>query len=384
MNANTRAIWGLSSLLVAGLLAACSSPEARDASTWSPKAAAAYLDQRAEWWMEWPRAARDHGTFCISCHTTLPYSLSRAALRQPLAEDTLSSTERRLLENVTKRVRHWKEGGPYYSDSDGADKAVESRGTEAVLNALTLTSHDARLGRFSEDARTALDQMWAAQQTAGEDAGAWPWLQFNLSPWEGKDSQYYGAALAALAAGMAPADYRSSAGIERNLELLREYLDREYLAQPLSNRVVVLWASTKLPGLLDEDRQRSLVTGILAAQRPDGGWSLSSLARAPGTSALRSYVRSLIRSDGAPHRTESDGYATGLVTLVLLQTDTPRRNFQLRQGLAWLERSQNTTEGFWPGASLNKRRDPGSNVGRFMRDAATAYAVLALTEANRY
>jgi hypothetical protein len=92
----------------------------------------------------------------------------------------------------------------------------------------------------------------------------------------------------------------------------------------------------------------------------------------------------LIRSDGAPHRTESDGYATGLVTLVLLQTDTPRRNFQLRQGLAWLERSQNTTEGFWPGSSLNKRRDPGSNVGRFMRDAATAYAVLALTEANRY
>ena len=48
---------------------------------WNAKAAAQYLDQRAEWWTTWPNAARDRGTYCMSCHTTLPYALARPALR---------------------------------------------------------------------------------------------------------------------------------------------------------------------------------------------------------------------------------------------------------------------------------------------------------------
>ncbi len=38
-----------------------------------------------------------------------------------------------------------------------------------------------------------------------------------------------------------------------------------------------------------------------------------------------------------------------------------------------------TPAGAWRGVSVNKKRDPASHSGKFMSDAATAYAVLALS-----
>ena len=50
----------------------------------------------------------------------------------------------------------------------------------------------------------------------------------------------------------------------------------------------------------------------------------------------------------------------------------------LRKGVVWLATRQ--TDGAWPLNYPNKRRDPQTDVGKFMRDAATGFAALALAE----
>jgi squalene-hopene/tetraprenyl-beta-curcumene cyclase len=348
--------------------------ERKIANSWDPKAAATYLDRRQAWWMEWPKAQRDHQTSCVSCHTAVPYALSRSALRTALAEQTPSPNEQRLLDNVTKRVRLWKEVEPFYKDADrGPYKSVESRGTESVLNALILASRDAQSGQLSDDARAAFENMWAEQQTAGKQNGAWLWLRFKNEPWEADDSDYFGATLAAVAVGIAPANYRTTPEIQKNLMPLREYLNREYSAQTSINRVLLLWAAAKLPGLLETDRQKAIIGELLEKQQPDGGWSLSSLSG------------DWKRADGTPQETRSDGYATGLITFVLQRAGISPQNANLKQGLAWLTANQDKTEGSWAAYSLNKNKEHhiSPETALFMNDAATSYAVLSLTAANR-
>jgi squalene-hopene/tetraprenyl-beta-curcumene cyclase len=44
--------------------------------------------------------------------------------------------------------------------------------------------------------------------------------------------------------------------------------------------------------------------------------------------------------------------------------------------------NQDAATGAWLASSWNKKRDPASDVGKFMTDAGTAFAVLALTNVN--
>lgn len=401
MNTAMRRILGLAACLLATIVVVCWRLETRASgsgdwkatatygeraetpvgSAWDQKAAAAYLDQRVGWWMGWQRAARDHDTFCVSCHTAVPYAMSRPLLRAALGEQGLSANERKLLDNVTKRVRLWKEVAPFYTDADrGVYKSVESRGTESVLNALILASHDAsksngmdaQSGHLSDDTRAAFENMWAEQQTTGEQKGAWLWLRFKNEPWEADDSGFYGASLAAIAVGTAPENYRTKPEIQNNLKMLREYLNRESAAQTLSNRAVLLWASAKVPGLVEPERQKAIISELLSKQQPDGGWSLTSMAG------------DWKRHDGTPQEALSDGYATGLTTFALQEVGISRENPQLQRGLAWLTANQNRTEGFWLAYSLNNNEEHhiSPDTVRFMKDAATAYAVLALSEPN--
>jgi hypothetical protein len=313
----------------------------------------------------------------------MPYVLSRPALRKAAGEQAMSDDERRILESVTKRVLLWSQVGPYYTDEGyGNGKLAESRGTESVLNALVLASTDAQSGMLNDATRTAFSNMWALQVSAGDAKGAWSWLQFGMEPWEANDSSYYGAALAAIATGVAPEKYRLSNGIETNLNLLRDYLKRNADKQSMMNRVVLLWASTKLPGLLDSEQQKALIREIKDRQQSDGGWALSSDAWPAGWS-WHSIIRRRLRSDWTRQNSESDGYATGLITFVLQEVGMTSQDPSVKRGLSWLTSHQSPVNGSWPSTSLTKQRAPSSVAGHFMTDAATAFAVLALSENDK-
>lgn len=215
--------------------------------------------------------------------------------------------------------------------------------------------------------------MWAQQQTTGNLKGAWAWILFDNEPWEAADSPYYGATLGAIAVGIAPANYAATPALQQRLDLLRDYLQRNAAAQTTINRVNLLYASKKLPNLLTPAQQKSIVDEILAKQQSDGGWNLASLSA------------NWQREDGTPQITTSDGYATGLVVLTIQSLGTKQNNESVSRGLAWLSRNQSRWEGNWSAYSLNKRRhNPYATVSRFMDDAATAYAVLALTYAENH
>lgn len=370
-------------LLSATITAGCSHSSASlPNKEWNPRAAASYLDGRETQWASWPGAARDHGTFCLSCHTALPYALARPVLSKQLSQAE-PPAEGQLISNVVRRVRLWDETAPYYSDKDtGIYKSAESRGTETVLNALILAIHDAAQGKVSPDTRAAFDHMWVLQDRSGDTAGSWPWLAFgHEEPWEADDSRYYGACLAAIAVGRAPQDYRADGEIDKNVDLLRTYLKREYSQQSLLNRVTLLWASTELQGLIEPQQQKALVAEILSKQQADGGWQLSPLTWKWRGWTRFSLGRGWIRSDGSFSQRGSDGFATAFVGFVLPKAGVSPQNPQLQKAIAWLETNQ-TKAGYWPSYSVNKHRNPSSNTGRFMSDAATGYAVLALSESG--
>jgi hypothetical protein len=344
-------------------------------AAWKTAEAGQYLDERARAWFAFSGANRGEGatrTSCTSCHTLAPYALARPVLRKLVGTAQPTEYERKLLAGTKQRVEAWADlatprFGLFYDFDDAKKK--ESSGTEAVLNALILAFDDRYQGRKtpSDVCRRAFANLWQVQTAAGDQRGSWDWLDFGLEPWESKGARYHGAAQAAIAVGTAPSYYsaRANPEIDGKVQLLRRYLKEALPAQNLYNRVWALWASTEVDGILRKDEQQAIIAQLFDQQRDDGGWNLSTLG-------------AFTRHDGTAQETASDGYATGLVLHVLQTAGVPKDDAKLVKGLSWLKANQAPT-GAWESTSVNKKRDPTSHAGKFMSDAATAYAVLALS-----
>jgi hypothetical protein len=349
-----------------GLLLAVNLHAGANDPSWNARGAAAYLDAELQWWATWPQAARDRGTFCVSCHTVAPYALARPALARTLGETGPSPAARELFANVSKRVGLWNEVAPYYPDQTrGIPKTSESRGTEAVLNALVLASRDAAAGAMADDTRAAFANMWALQMRTGDLNGAWAWLNFHLEPWESDGGPFFGAAMAVAALGRAPGGYASSAEAGPHVNGLRAYVSKSFDGQNLFNRLTMIAAASRMEGIVTHAQRTKVADAVAARQQTDGGWSLSAFG-------------DFKRGDDTPLVATSDGYATALAVIALGEAPGTAPHPALARGAEWLRKNQDTATGKWRATSLNKHRDPASDPARFMNDAATAYAALAL------
>lgn len=312
---------------------------------WNPRLAADYLDARQKEWAAWPAAKASTGT-CLSCHTGASYLLARPALRRALRDEHPTAYETGLLDGLRARL------------DKKESRSAASIGVESVLAALFLQSEP------------AFDRMWSLQNRDGAAKGAWAWFNLKLDPWEMPESPFYGAALAAMAIGNAPVEYRNRPEIREHIADLLAYLKRELPEQSLHNRLTVLWASTQLPEALTPLMRRSILDDVWRTQQPDGGWRVDALGPWKKEPAGASTAA-------------SNSYPTAFVAFVLEKAGVSCTDPRLGRALDWLRAHQDRQSGYWAAESMNKVYEPGSMQAGFMRDAATSFASLALVEAEQ-
>ena len=302
---------------------------------WSPRRAADYMDGRQEDWFAWPRA-NGGAKPCISCHTGMTYLMARPVLRKALGETEPTKYEKGLLESLRGRLERRGPDGP-------------SIGVESVMAALFLRTPE------------AYDRMWALQIREGNAAGSWKWFTLDQDPWEQTESPLFGAALAAMAVKAAPPEYRNRPEVRERVEALAAYLRAPHENQPFQNRLAIAWSSS------DEKLRATVAKEALAKQEADGGWTLESLG------PWRKHAAA------PPPKPGNSTYATAFTTYVLLQCGVSPSTPAMAKALGWL-RTHQSEHGYWYAESMNRVYEPDSIESRFMRDGATAFAVLALLE----
>ncbi len=322
------------------------SPDEPLAKDWSLQKAADHLDKAATTWLtHWK---------CAACHTSYLYVMAGPSLHK-----TASPAFQKMRAYLEYRVTHWDSGE--IADKPGQGSAIKplptEGATEIVATAATLAFLDSQTtDKLHPVTRKALDRIWKLQQPTG----AWTWNQTHLAPLE--DDDYFGAVFAALGVGAAPDGYSKSAEAKKGLSKLRSYFQKNRPPN-LHHKVWLLWASTKMDGLLTPAERQQTVEEVLKLQQADGGWSLPSLWKP-------------IPMGAKGNRPASDGYATGLAIYVLKQTGLSPRDPRMAKGLVWLKTHQRES-GRWFTPSLNNTR---RNV---ITNAGTALCAMALKACER-
>lgn len=316
-------------------LAGTNLPEEPLKEKFSAEAATRFLDISILHWQQKQK--------CFACHTNYPYLMARPLLG---AADRAHLQVRTFAEQTV--TKQWPEQGPNFD-------------AEVVSIAALLAFNDAMgTGKLHKVTRQALDHMWTLQRADG----GFDWIRGDTAPSELDD--HYGVTLALIGVNAAPDGYADTPEAQAGIVKLRQYLATHPTAYAHQS-AMLLWAASYMDGLITPaDRQRR-IDELLLLQQEDGGWSLASLGnwkfRGPG---------------GPTVAQSSDGYGTGLVTLVLRRSGMPADDSQIARAVGWLKSNQRANGGwFTPSQSSPRGRHSISRAG-------SCYAVMALVACDEF
>jgi len=311
----------------------------------SVTAAANYLDKGARIWSDSRK--------CVSCHTNGTYMQIRPSLTIQLgapaadqreffvdALQTLQRTDREMLKQST-------------------------RPAQAIYLAAGLAEWDAHVSKLlSPETEQALALMLEIQL----ESGTWG----SLDRWPPFESDaYHEATVAAMAIGTAPGwlanlkDEKLTAGVGR----LKNYLKTQPPPHDYG-RVLLLWASSRMPDLVADAQKQQLIDMVFKHQRDDGGWSIRSFAAPEAWGS--GYRAKKLRDEPEFASLPSDGHQTGLALIVLRSAGIAATDPRIQKGVQWLVTNQRESGRWWT-RSLN------TDAKHFITYSGTAYPLLALS-----
>jgi squalene-hopene/tetraprenyl-beta-curcumene cyclase len=305
----------------------------------------AYLDQGARAWYGARR--------CISCHTNGAYMLVRPALAKQLGPP--SGEVRANFIVALKDLASLKR----------PELLQSTRPAQLIYAAAGLAEWDAGLTKsLSPETQQALELMFEIQLPTGTwgSADCWP-------PYE--SDAFHLANVAAIAVADAPGWLANlkEPSLNAAVTRLKHYLRTQSPPHDYG-RVLLLWTSTKMPGLLDKVQRQQVVEMIFKHQQADGGWSIRTFA-APEAWGRGNRSQKL-RSEPESTRPLSDGHQTGMAIVALREAGVPAADRRIQIGLAWLVRNQRESGRWWT-RSLN------TDHQHFITYSGTAFPLRALS-----
>ena len=151
------------------------------AKTYSKEKAIHFIDSAS---VHWTKTRK-----CFTCHTNFAYLMAKPLVSE--LDEAHNSVRTSLDKMVTER---WEKQGPRWD-------------AEVVMSAMILAFNDSvTTKKLSPTAKTALARMWKVQT----NEGGFDWLKCGWPPMESDDE--FGAAIALIATGIAPDDYKNSEG----------------------------------------------------------------------------------------------------------------------------------------------------------------------------